>query len=162
VLSFPGILVAITLAALIGPGLTTVGLGILIFLVPGYIRIVYAEVLYLREREFVLAARALGAGSFRILLRHVLPNAAAPIIVQLTLNMAAAVLSAASLSYLGLGAQPPTPEWGAMISEGQQHLRNAPHVVTFPGLAILALVLGFSLLGDALHDALDPILSHAA
>lgn len=161
ILAFPGILVAITLAAILGPGLITVGLGITIFLIPGYIRIVFGEVLSLREREFILAARCIGASDRRILLRHILPNVTAPIIVQLTLNMAVAVLAAASLSYLGLGAQPPAPEWGAMISSGQQYLRTAPHVVTFPGLAILLLVLGFSLVGDTLRDSFDPVLRRA-
>lgn len=158
ILAFPGLLVAITLVAVLGPGLNTLGLGIVVFLTPGYIRIVFGEVLSLRERDFVLAARALGANTTRIVARHLLPNLLAHVIVQSSLNVATAVLAASALSFLGLGVQPPSPEWGAMISSGQKYLRSAPHVVTLPGLALMALVLGFSLLGDALRDVTDPTL----
>lgn len=156
ILAFPGLLIVITLASVMGPGLVTVGTGITIFLIPGYIRIVFGEVLSLREREFVLSAHCVGANNARIVMQHILPNITTPIIVHATLNIATTVLAASALSYLGLGAQPPAPEWGALVSDGQRYLRSAPHLVIFSGLAIMALVLGFSLLGDALQDAVDP------
>jgi peptide/nickel transport system permease protein len=113
-------------------------------------------VLSIKQEEYVVAAQAIGASDLRIMAMHVLPNSIAPIIVQATLNIASAILSAAALGYLGLGAQPPTPEWGAMLSRGRLYLRVAPHVTTFPGLAIFITVLGFNLFGDGLRDALDP------
>ncbi|UCC77537.1 MAG: ABC transporter permease, partial [Anaerolineales bacterium] len=123
---------------------------------PAYARIVRASVLSVKEQDYVLAARAVGVPPLRMLFRNVLPNALTPIIVQGTLGIGTAILDAAGLSFLGLGAQPPTPEWGAMLGQGRYAVFTAPHIVLFPGLAIMATVLGFNLLGDGLRDALDP------
>jgi len=123
---------------------------------PVYARLVRGLVLSLKEQQYVEAARALGAHDARILLRHILPNCLSPLIVQSTLQVASAILSAAALGFLGLGAQPPTPEWGAMLSKGRLYLRVAPHLTAFPGVAIFVTVLGFNLFGDGLRDALDP------
>jgi len=155
-LAFPGLLVAICIIAIIGPGLENVILAVGIFSVPLFARVTRAQVLSLKEQEFILAARMMGAQDGRIMLTHLLPNAAAPILVLCTLRIATAILTAASLSFLGLGAQPPIPEWGAMLSDGRAYLSIAPHVATTPGLAILITVLAFNLLGDGLRDALDP------
>src|SRR5512139_741546 len=155
-LAFPGLLVAICIIAVIGPGLENVILAVGIFSVPLFARVTRGQVLSLREQEFILAARMMGARDGRIMLTHLLPNAAAPILVLCTLRIATAILTAASLSFLGLGAQPPIPEWGAMLSDGRAYLSIAPHVATTPGLAILITVLAFNLLGDGLRDALDP------
>jgi len=155
-LAFPGLLVAICIIAIIGPGLENVILAVGIFSVPLFARVTRGQVLSLREQEFILAARMMGAQDGRIMLTHLLPNAVAPILVLCTLRIATAILTAASLSFLGLGAQPPTPEWGAMLSDGRAYLSIAPHVATTPGLAILITVLAFNLLGDGLRDALDP------
>ena len=155
-LAFPGLLVAICIIAIIGPGLENVILAVGIFSVPLFARVTRGQVLSLKEQEFILAARMMGAQDGRIILNHLLPNAVAPILVLCTLRIATAILTAASLSFLGLGAQPPTPEWGAMLSDGRAYLTIAPHVATIPGLAILITVLSFNLLGDGLRDALDP------
>jgi peptide/nickel transport system permease protein len=155
-LAFPGLLVAICIIAIIGPGLENVILAVGIFSVPLFARVTRGEVLSLKEQEFVAAARMLGAEDGRIMLNHLLPNAVAPILVLCTLRIATAILTAASLSFLGLGAQPPTPEWGAMLSDGRAYLAIAPHVATIPGLAIVITVLAFNLFGDGLRDALDP------
>jgi peptide/nickel transport system permease protein len=155
-LAFPGLLVAICIIAIIGPGLENVILAVGIFSVPLFARVTRAQVLSLKEQEFILAARMMGAQDGRIMVTHLLPNAVAPILVLCTLRIATAILTAASLSFLGLGAQPPTPEWGAMLSDGRAYLSIAPHVATTPGLAILITVLAFNLLGDGLRDALDP------
>jgi peptide/nickel transport system permease protein len=155
-LSFPAILVAIVIVALAGPGLRNAMLAIGIAQMPAYARLMRAEVLRLRAEVFVEAARAIGLPEGRILLRHILPNAAGPLIVQSTLNLAGAILSAAYLGFLGLGAQPPTPEWGAMLADGRTYLRTAPHVAIYPGVAVMLVVLGFNLFGDGLRDALDP------
>lgn len=155
-LAFPSILLAIVIVAIIGPSLTNAMLAVGIVVIPQYARLIRASVLSIREREYVMAARALGASNLRIVLRSVLPNCVAPLIVQSTLGMATAILDAAGLGFLGLGAQPPTPEWGAMLSGGRELIVKAPWVLTFPGLAILFAVLGFNLLGDGLRDALDP------
>jgi len=155
-LAFPGLLVAICIIAIIGPGLENVILAVGIFSVPLFARVTRGQVLSLKEQEFILAARMMGAQDGRIMLTHLLPNAAAPILVLCTLRIATAILTAASLSFLGLGAQPPIPEWGAMLSDGRAYLSIAPHVATTPGLAILITVLAFNLLGDGLRDALDP------
>jgi peptide/nickel transport system permease protein len=155
-LAFPGILLAIVLVAVLGIGLTQVMVAVGVVSIPVYARLVRGQVLALRNQEFVDAARALGATSSRIIWRHVLPNTLAVIIVQSTLQIASAILSAAALGFLGLGAQPPAAEWGAMLSNARQYIRLAPHSVTFPGLAIMITVLGFNLLGDAIRDALDP------
>jgi len=157
-MAFPGILLAIVVVAVLGPGLWNAMLAVGISFVPTYVRVVRGAVLELREREFVEASRATGASGLHIIVRHIMPNCIAPIIVLSTLQMASAILWAAGLGYLGLGAQPPTPEWGAMLGEGYNYgmIRVAPHVTIFPGVAIALAVLGFNLLGDGLRDALDP------
>jgi ABC-type dipeptide/oligopeptide/nickel transport system permease subunit len=155
-LAFPGLLVAICIIAIIGPGLENVILAVGIFSVPLFARVTRGQVLTLKEQEFIVAARMMGAQDGRIMLNHLLPNAVAPLLVLCTLRIATAILTAASLSFLGLGAQPPIPEWGAMLSDGRAYLAVAPHVATIPGLAILITVLAFNLLGDGLRDALDP------
>jgi len=156
ILAFPPLLLAIVVVSILGPGIRNAMIAVGIAQVPVYARLVRAEVLSNKGREFVTAARAVGASDLRIMVRHILPNSMAPIIVQSTLNIATAILSAAALGYLGLGAQPPTPEWGTMLTKGRLYLRVAPHVTTFPGLAIVITVLGFNLFGDGLRDALDP------
>lgn len=155
-LAFPSILLAIAIVAVTGPGIENVMVAVSIVMVPQYARLVRACVLSIREMAYVEAARALGGGEVRILLASVLPNCAAPLIVQSTLSMGTAILDAAGLSFLGLGAQPPVPEWGAMLSGGRELLLKAPWVMTFPGLAIFTVVLGLNLFGDGLRDALDP------
>ncbi len=155
-MAFPGILLAIVVVAILGPGLWNAMLAVGITFIPTYVRVVRGAVLELRDKEFVEAAKALGAGGVRIIWRHILPNCVAPIIVLSTLQMASAILWASGLGYLGLGAQPPTPEWGTMLGRSQTYVRVAPHVAIFPGLAIALAVLGFNLLGDGLRDALDP------
>ncbi|HUS69180.1 MAG TPA: ABC transporter permease [Anaerolineae bacterium] len=155
-LAFPGILLALAIVAALGPGLINVMIAVGIYSMPMYIRVVRAQVLTLKEREFVTAARAIGVRETGILFRHILPNCIGPVIVQATINVGTAILSAASLSFLGVGVQPPTPEWGAMLSQSRLYVVIAPHAVTFPGLAIMSVVLGFNLLGDGLRDALDP------
>lgn len=155
-LAFPAILLAIVVVSILGPGLYNAMIAVGVAQLPIYARLVRGVILSIKEKEFVEAAKALGAGDLRIVFRHIIPNSLAPIIVQATLNIAAAILSAAALGFLGLGAQPPTPEWGTMLSKGRLYLRVAPHVTTFPGLAIVITVLGFNLLGDGLRDALDP------
>jgi peptide/nickel transport system permease protein len=155
-LAFPGILLAIALVAVLGPNLTNVVMALSVIGWVGYARVVRGQVLKARELEFVQAARALGAGTPRILMRHVIPTAMPAVMVQATLGMAGAILAEASLSFLGLGVQPPTPSWGTMLNGGRLHLLDAPHLTIFPGAAIAALVLGFNFLGDGLRDELDP------
>ncbi len=155
-LAFPPIILVILVVTMIGPGLWNAMMVIGISTVPAYTRVVRGSTLSLRDMEYVQAARALGASDFRILLRHVLPNVLGPVVVLATLYTASAILTAAGLGFLGLGAQAPTPEWGAMLSRGREYLRVAPHVSAFPGLAIFLSVLGFNLLGDGLRDAIDP------
>ncbi len=155
-LSFPAILIAIVIVALFGPGIRNAMIAIGVAQMPVYARLTRGEVLRVRAEAFVEAARAVGVPSRRILLRHVLPNAVAPLVVQSTLNLAGAILSAAYLGFLGLGAQPPTPEWGAMLSDARTYLRTAPFVSIYPGLAVMLVVMGFNLFGDGLRDALDP------
>lgn len=155
-LAFPGILLAIVLVATFGTGLTNLMIAVGIASIPIYARIVRGSVLSVRKREFVEAAHALGRKQPSTLLKHVIPNVLSPIIVQSSLQMAIAILFAAGLGFLGLGARPPQPEWGLMLARGREYLAVAPHVATFPGLAIILVVLGFNLLGDALRDALDP------
>lgn len=157
-LAFPAILLAIFITAILGPSLPNTMVAVGIVYIPHYARIVRASVLSLREQLFVQAIAHLGGGHLRIVGRHILPNALPPIIVYATLGMGTAVLQAAALGFLGLGAQPPQPEWGAMLSEGRQYIQIAPHVAAFPGAAILVLVLGFNLFGDGLRDVLDPSL----
>jgi peptide/nickel transport system permease protein len=155
-LSFPQILLAIAIVAALGPGIFNAMIAVGIGTVPAFTRLTRATTLSIREREYVEAARALGAGNARLLVRHVLANSLAPLIVFATLALAGAVLSAAILSFLGLGAQPPMPEWGAMVAEGRAFIAQYPHIATFPSLAIFVVVLCFNLLGDGLRDALDP------
>lgn len=155
-LAFPSILLAIGIVAILGPGLENAMLAVGIVAMPQYARLVRASVLTVRETDYVMAARALGASDWRILCVAVLPNCLAPLIVQATLGLATAILDAAGLSFLGLGAQPPTPEWGAMLSQGRELIVRAPWVLTFPGGAIFFTVLAFNLVGDGLRDALDP------
>jgi peptide/nickel transport system permease protein len=155
-LAFPGILLALAIVAALGPGLINVMIAVGVYSMPMYIRVVRAQVLALKEREFVTAARAIGARETGILFRHILPNCIGPVIVQATINVGTGILSAAALSFLGVGVQPPTPEWGAMLSQSRLYVVIAPHAVTLPGLAIMSVVLGFNLLGDGLRDALDP------
>ncbi len=155
-MAFPSLLLAIAIVAVLGRGLQNALLAIAIVSTPVYARVVRASVLSLKEREFVQASRALGAGHAHILLRRILPNALPPLIVQATLGVATAILDAAALSFLGLGAQPPTPEWGTMLGTERNQVFTAPHLVFFPGLAIMITVLAFNLLGDGLRDALDP------
>jgi ABC-type dipeptide/oligopeptide/nickel transport system permease subunit len=155
-LSFPGFLLALSLVSMLGVGLQNVIIAVGISAIPAFIRLVRGSVLSIREHVFVEAARALGQRPGIILVRHVLPNAMAPIIVQATLNLGSAILVAAGLGFLGLGVQPPTAEWGTMLGEGRQYIFRAPLLTLFPGLAIFLAVLGFNLLGDGLRDALDP------
>jgi peptide/nickel transport system permease protein len=155
-MAFPGMLLAIALVAVLGPSLVNVVIALAVIGWVGYARLVRGQVLRAREFEYVTAARALGANTFRILTRHVLPTAVPPLLVQATLGMAGAILSEAALSFLGLGVQPPTPSWGTMINGGRVHLLDAPHLTVFPGLFLAIVVLGFNFLGDGLRDALDP------
>jgi peptide/nickel transport system permease protein len=155
-MAFPGILLAIGLVAVLGPSLTNVVLALSVIGWVGYARLVRSQALRARELEFVQAARALGAGAPRIVLRHVLPTALPAVVVQATLGMAGAIIAEAALSFLGLGVQPPTPSWGTMLDAGRAHLFDAPHLTVFPGLAIATLVLGFNFLGDGLRDRVDP------
>jgi peptide/nickel transport system permease protein len=157
-LAFPAILLAIFITAILGPSLLNTMIAVGIVYIPHYARIVRSSVLALKEQEFIEAVRSLGGRNLRIIGLHILPNSIPPIIIYATLGMGTAVLQAAALGFLGLGAQPPTPEWGAMLSEGRQYIQNAPHVAAFPGLAIFTLVLGFNLFGDGLRDILDPSL----
>ena len=156
-LAFPGLLLAIAVVALIGPGLVNSMLAISVVSIPVYARIARSTVLSLKEQEFVTAARCIGAPSQRILFRHVFPNSLSPILVQGTLGIATAILEIAALGFLGLGQQPPYPEWGAMLADSVKYLTSGSWwVLLFPGLAIMLTVLGFNLLGDGLRDALDP------
>jgi peptide/nickel transport system permease protein len=155
-MAFPGIFLALAIIAALGTGLDNVIIATGIFLVPQFARVVRASTLTLREMEFVQAARALGQGDFAIVFRYLLPNSLAPIIVQTSLRMATVLLTASGLSFLGLGVQPPSPEWGAMLSNARSYMITAPHVAMIPGLAIALVVLGFNLLGDGLRDSLDP------
>ncbi|MGD1993112.1 MAG: ABC transporter permease [Anaerolineae bacterium] len=158
-LAFPALLLAIAIVTVLGPGLVNALLAIGIVSIPAYARVMRASVITVKERDFVTADRALGVAPTRILVRRVLPNAITPLIVQGTLGIATAILDAAALSFLGLGAQPPTPEWGTMLGAERNQVFTAPHLVFFPGFAIMLTVLAFNLLGDGLRDALDPRLN---
>jgi peptide/nickel transport system permease protein len=155
-LAFPSILLAIAIVAILGPQLRNAMLAIGIINIPRFARIIRSSALSIKESEYIAAAKMMGASDVRIIFNHLLPNAMAPLIIQTTLSIATAILEAAALSFLGLGAQPPTPEWGAMLSDARSSLQRAPWVATFPGIAIILGVLGFNLLGDGLRDALDP------
>jgi peptide/nickel transport system permease protein len=155
-LAFPYLLLAIAIVSALGPGLENTILAVGIWATPGFARVIRGSVLAVKEQEYVAAARAIGAGSARIVIRHVLPNCISVLIVYSALYMASAILLEAALSFLGLGIQPPMPSWGLMVSTGRDFLTIAPHIATFPGLAIAFAVLGFNLLGDGLRDALDP------
>jgi len=155
-LAIPGILLAISIAAALGPGMTNAIISVGISGIPAFARVVRSSVLSVRDMEYIEAAHAINATPIRILLRHIAPNILSPIIVQATLGIANAILQAASLSFLGLGAQPPIPEWGAMISYGRSFLRDYGYMVTMPGIAIMVTVFAINLLGDGLRDALDP------
>jgi peptide/nickel transport system permease protein len=155
-LAIPNILFALAIVAALGPSFQNLLLAIGVTSVPVFVRLVRASVLTVKDQEFVEAARAQGANNLRIILLHVLPNCMAPVIVQATLGMAQSILSAASLSFLGLGIQPPSPEWGNMLSEARSYIISAPHTLIFPGLAIMTVILAYNLIGDGLRDALDP------
>ncbi len=155
-LSFPGILLAIAFVAFRGPGIFNLVLALSLGGWVGYARLVRGQVLGAREREFVEAARALGASDLRIIARHILPNIIQPVIVQAAIGMAGAILAEATMSFLGLGVPPPTASWGAMLNDGRAHLFDAPHLVIFPALAVMLAVLSFNFIGDALRDFLDP------
>jgi ABC-type dipeptide/oligopeptide/nickel transport system permease subunit len=159
-MAFPGLLLAIAIVAVLGPGLINSLLAIAIIEIPIFARVVRASVLSIKELEYISASRALGASEIQILFTRILPNSLTPLIVQGTLGIASAILSAAALSFLGLGAEFPTPEWGLMLGEERNSVFNAPFLVFFPGLAIMVTVLSFNLLGDGLRDVLDPRLSH--
>jgi peptide/nickel transport system permease protein len=153
--AFPGILLAMLVIAILGTSLINVVFAISIWSIPTCARIVRGSVLSIKKQEYIIAMKSLGASDLRIMFKHVLPNCAAPIIVFATMRMATAILSTASLSFLGLGAQPPTPEWGAMIAAGQEFMWTSPHMIVVPGIAIMLVVFAFNVVGDGLRDALD-------
>ncbi|MFN2341275.1 MAG: nickel transporter permease [Halanaerobium sp.] len=159
-MAFPGMLLAIIIVAVMGVGLVNAMIAVGIVSIPTYIRLVRGSVLSIKNREFVQAAKAIGVRESVIIFKHILPHCLAPIIVQSSLQIGVAILWAAGLGFLGLGAQAPTPEWGAMLSQGRGYIRTAHHVTTYPGIAIMLSVLGFNLLGDGLRDALDPKMSN--
>lgn len=155
-MAFPGFLLALAIISILGPSMNNVMIAIGIFSIPVFARIMRSSVISIKYKEFIEASKSLGGSNLFIIMKHVIPNCIAPIIVLSSMRIATAILSAAGLSFLGLGAQPPTPEWGAMLSEGREYMRSAPHLSTVPGLIIMLVVLGFNMLGDGLRDALDP------
>ena len=155
-LAFPGILLALAIVAVLGTSTTNVIIAVAFFAIPTFARIVRGSVLSVKKLEYIDAIRALGASDFRIIFMHILPNILSPIIVQATLYIASAIITASALSFLGMGTQPPTPEWGTMLSDGRSYIRQAPHITLFPGMVIFLVVIGFNLFGDGLRDALDP------
>lgn len=161
ILAFPSLLLALVLVAILGPGLTNAMIAIAIVLQPHFVRLTRAAVLSERNRDYVTATRVAGAGRMRLMFRTILPNCTAPLIVQATLSFSNAILDAAALGFLGMGAQPPTPEWGTMLAEAREFILRAWWVVTFPGLMILITVLAINLMGDGLRDALDPKLKRS-
>ncbi len=161
ILAFPSLLLALVLVAILGPGLMNAMIAIAIVLQPHFVRLTRAAVLSERSRDYVVAAKVAGAGHFRLMFKTILPNCLAPLIVQATLSFSNAILDAAALGFLGMGAQPPTPEWGTMLAEAREFILRAWWVVTFPGLAILITVLAINLVGDGLRDALDPKLKRS-
>jgi ABC-type dipeptide/oligopeptide/nickel transport system permease subunit len=160
-MAFPSLLLAITIVSVLGPGLQNALLAIAIVTIPVYARVVRGSVLSIKEMPYVAASRALGGNSFHILINRVLPNAIPPLIVTGTLGIGTAILDAAALSFLGLGAQPPMPEWGTMLGSERNQVFTAPHLVFYPGIAIMLTVLSFNLLGDGLRDAIDPRLGQS-
>lgn len=159
--AFPGILLAIGIVAILGSGMINVILAVAVFSVPAFARLVRGNVLSLKHQTYIEAVRSIGAPDSVIMLRHLLPGTVASVVVYLTMRIGTSIITAASLSFLGMGAQPPTPEWGAMLNEARADMLNAPHVALFPSLAIFVTVLAFNLLGDGLRDALDPKLDRA-
>ncbi|GAB6928354.1 ABC transporter permease [Paenibacillus sp. JCM 10914] len=155
-LAFPGILLALAIVSVLGKNLFNVIIAVSIFCIPTFARVVRGSTLAVRKLEYVDAMRSLGASDARIIFQHILPNITSPIIVQATMRIAVAILTASGLSFLGLGAQPPTPEWGAMLNDGRNYIMEFPHVALFPGLSIVVVVIAFNLLGDGLRDILDP------
>lgn len=155
-LAFPSILLAIAIVSVLGPSLTNALIAIAIINIPNFGRLIRSKVLSIKQEEYIIAAKAIGMSDFRLLFAHILPNSMTPVIVQGTLAIATAIIEAAALGFLGLGAQAPTPEWGKMLSDARVYLVNAPWTMIFPGLAIMLTVLGFNLMGDGLRDALDP------
>jgi ABC-type dipeptide/oligopeptide/nickel transport system permease subunit len=156
IMSFPMILLALLLAGLLGGGLTNVMIALGIVMIPGYARLMCGQVLSIRENDYVMAARASGSRNWRLMFRHIVPNAFPPLIVLVTMQIGAAILAEAGLSYLGVGIMPPTPSWGAMVNDGFQHLLTNPLLSFFPGLAIMIVVFAFNMVGDGLRDAFDP------
>jgi len=161
ILAFPSLLLALVLVAILGPGLVNAMIAIAIVLQPHFARLTRASVMAEKNREYIVSARLAGAGAFRLMLLTILPNCLAPLIVQATLSFSNAILEAAALGFLGMGAQPPTPEWGTMLADARQYILRASWVVTFPGLCILITVLAINLMGDGLRDALDPKLKRS-
>lgn len=159
-LAFPAVLLALAIVGTLGPGLFNLALAIAVTSVPSFARVARAATLATKGLEFVQAAHALGVSDVTVLGRHIVPNGFGPVLVVATVQISSAILAAASLSFLGLGIQPPTPEWGSMLAENRGHIQRAPWLVAFPGLAIMLTVMGFNLLGDALRDVLDPTTSH--
>lgn len=155
-LAFPSILLAIAIVSVLGPSLTNALIAIAIINIPNFGRLIRSKVLSIKQEEYIMSAKAIGMSDFRILFAHILPNSMTPVIVQGTLAIATAIIEAAALGFLGLGAQAPTPEWGKMLADARVYLVNAPWTMLFPGLAIMLTVLGFNLMGDGLRDALDP------
>jgi len=160
ILAVPNILMAISIVAALGPGLGNLLIAMSVAQVPTFARVVRASIMPILGQEFIEAAKACGTKDSRIIFRHILPNAIGPIIVQATLGMATTILAISAMSFVGLGIEPPTPEWGAMLSEGRVHMRNYPHLVIIPGIAIVFAVMGLNLVGDGLRDALDPKLKN--
>ncbi len=159
-MAIPGMLLAISLAAAMEPGLVNIVIAIAIADIPGYARVVRSSVLTVKEQEFIEAAQCIGTSDLRIIFKHIIPNCLAPIIVQATLGMAGAILSASSLSFLGLGIQPPNPEWGTMLAGAREYIRSHWHMTAFPGLAIMITIFSLNVLGDGLRDTLDPRLKN--
>lgn len=159
-LAFPALLLAMAIIAMLGISMVNLIIAVAVSGVPGFFRLARGSALSEREQDFVAAAVAIGASTRRVLVRHILPNIMAPIIIQLTLRFAIVILAISALSFLGLGAQPPSPEWGALIASGRDYIISNPHLITYPGLAIMFTVLGFNLMGDGLRDSVDPRLRH--
>ena len=155
-LAFPDIMLALVLIAIFGPGLYNVILAISLFQIPQFIRLTNSFTVLLKRRDFIEAAEAIGMNGFRVLRKHILPNCLAPLVIQATLFLPSAILTASGLSFIGLGVQPPTPEWGLMINLGREYMRQAPNVVLYPGLALMLVVMGFNFLGDGLREIMDP------